>query len=137
MVELSGLSGVDLAVDPILLCMSTFFVIGAGLLFLRLYPLLVRSVYRLGRRGWKPAAFASLVHVGRGGGKDQFLMLFIILSISIGVFNADMARTLNDNTEEQIRYAVGADVVIRERWTRLPNAASASTYGDAVAILIL
>ena len=117
-VQLSGLQGADLAIDPLLLCISTFFVIGAGLLFLRLYPILVRWVFRLGRRRWSPVAFASLVHVGRGGGKDQFLMFFVILSISIGVFNADTARTLNSNTEEQIRYAAGADVVIEERWAR-------------------
>jgi len=59
--------------------------------------------------------------VGRAGGKDQFLMLFIILSISIGVFNADTARTLNENAEEQIRYRAGADVVIKETWMRLPG----------------
>jgi putative ABC transport system permease protein len=129
-VELSGLQGADLAIDPILLCISTFFVIGAGLLFLRFYPLLVRWVFRLGRRRWRPAAFASLVHVGRGGGKDQFLMLFIILSISIGVFNADTARTLNDNTEEQVRYAAGADVVIQERWfQRLTSSSSGEPSG--------
>ncbi|TVQ22394.1 MAG: FtsX-like permease family protein, partial [Spirochaetaceae bacterium] len=117
--QLSGLEATDLALDPILLVMSTIFVVGVGLLFLRVYPVIVRALYRLGARSWSPAFFASLIQVGRGGGKDQFLMLFIILSIAIGVYNADAARTLNQNVEEQLRYGIGADIVLQEQWQQV------------------
>ena len=146
LVELAGLEATELALDPILLFVSTMFVIGLGLLFLRGYPLLVRMLFKLGARRWSPAFFASLIQVGRGGGKDQFLMLFLILSISIGVYNADAARTINQNVEERTQYNAGADVVIREEWARVtasgqpigpedpfapPGAGAGGSSGDA------
>ncbi|MFW5743512.1 MAG: ABC transporter permease [Spirochaetota bacterium] len=127
LVQLTGLEGTELALDPVLLFVSTLFVLGLGLLFLRFYPLLIRLLYRAGAKRWPPAVFASLIQVGRGGGKDQFLMLFLILSISIGVYNADAARTLNLNVEERTRYNIGADIVVKEEWRQVadPNAAPA------------
>ena len=43
-------------------------------------------------------------------------MLFIILAISLGVFNANAARTLNRNIEEKLRYDIGADITITAKW---------------------
>ncbi len=129
-VELAGLDPTEMALDPVLLFMSTMFVIGLGLLFLRVYPLLVRILFRIGARRWSPALFASLIQVGRGSGKDQFLMLFLILSISIGVYNADAARTINQNVEERIYYNAGSDIVIREEWHRLSDAGGIITDDD-------
>src|SRR5690606_10845660 len=43
-------------------------------------------------------------------------MLFLILTLSIGVFNANAARTLNNNLEEKIYYANGADIVLEAYW---------------------
>ena len=123
-VQLTGLEAAELAIDPMLFFVSTLFVIGAGLLFLLFYPLLVRLVFRLGERRWTPTAFSSFIQVGRGGGKNQFLMLFIILSISVGMFNADAARTLNQNVEEQIRYGLGAPVVVQEEWMQVNESGS-------------
>jgi putative ABC transport system permease protein len=124
LVQLTGLEATELALDPVLLFVSTLFVIGLGLLFLRTYPALIRIVYRLGARRWPPAFFASLVQVGRGRGKDQFLMLFLILSISIGVYNADAARTLNQNVEERLRYNTGADIALKEEWNQVTDSGS-------------
>ena len=120
-VQLTGLAATELALDPVLLFVSTLFVIGVGLLFLRVYPLLIRLLYRIGSRRWPPSVFAALIQVGRGSGKDQFLMLFLILSISIGVYNADAARTLNQNVEERLLYNAGADMVIQEDWVQVNN----------------
>ena len=43
-------------------------------------------------------------------------MLFLILTVGTGVFNASAARTINGNLEEQIWYAQGADIVLQQRW---------------------
>ncbi|MFW5684404.1 MAG: FtsX-like permease family protein [Spirochaetota bacterium] len=121
LIQLAALEATDLALDPVLLFVSTLFVVGLGLLFLRLYPLFVRMLYKAGARRWSPAFYASLIQVGRGSGKDQFLMLFLILSISIGVYNADAARTLNQNVEEQLRYNIGADIALQEKWGQIAS----------------
>ena len=43
-------------------------------------------------------------------------MLFMILAISIGLFNANTARTINKNMEDKIRYSIGADVRLQAVW---------------------
>ena len=43
-------------------------------------------------------------------------MVFLILTLSMGIFNAQAARTINANAEERIRYADGADLVLQEVW---------------------
>ena len=86
------------------------------MLFLRIYPALVRGVFWLGRKIWTPVFYASFVHVGRALGHEQFLMIFLILSLGLGVYNSVTARTINRNVEEKIRYTVGADVTMQPHW---------------------
>ncbi len=113
---LTGASTLDLGIDPLLFLTSTFFILGTGLLFLRVFPLLVRLVYRIGERRWSPVAYYALLRVGRTGGRGQFLMLFVIFSLAVGVFDAAMARTLNRNVEDRVRYAHGTDIVLEPIW---------------------
>lgn len=112
----TGVSGTDLAIDPLLFIISTLFILGAGLVFLRIFPYMVRFMFWLGRKVWSPVMYAAFIQVGRSGGQDRFLMLFIILTLSVGIFNANAARTLNNNIEEKIRYNTGADIVIQAYW---------------------
>ncbi|MGN1073842.1 MAG: ABC transporter permease [Eubacteriales bacterium] len=135
----SGTSTTELNVDPLLFLISSLFILGCGLLFLRLYPYLIRLVFLAGRRFWSPTMYASLVQVGRSSGREQFLMLFIILSVAVGIFNANSARTLNRNIEDRIYYNAGADVIVRPYWqnneqeiadakAENPNASTVVTY---------
>lgn len=112
----AGNKASEMKIDPLLFAISTLFVLGIGLLFLRIYPYLVRLVYWVGRKFWPPELYVSLLQVGRSKGQEQFLMLFIILAISIGMFNANSARTINRNVEEKVQYAVGADVNLMAKW---------------------
>lgn len=109
---LTGLSGTDLNIDPLLYFISTFFILGISLLFLRLYPLLIRLVFRLGIRIWSPVAYFSLVNVSRADRNQQTIMLFVILSLSFGIINANQARTINSNVIDKVMYECAADVVI-------------------------
>ncbi len=114
--ELTGASGTELVIDPLLYLISTLFILGAGLFFLRIFPYLVRLIFWTGRRVWSPVFYSSLIRVGRAGSHDQFLMLFLMLTLAIGVFNAGAARTLNANTEEKIFYERGADITLQAKW---------------------
>ncbi len=114
--ETTGISANELQVDPLLFLTSTIFVLGAGLLFIRLYPYLIRFIYWFGRKVWTPVMYISLIQVGRSKGQEQFLMLFLVLAISIGLFNANTARTVNKNMEDKIRYSIGADVRLQAVW---------------------
>lgn len=114
--EITGVSGTELVIDPVLFLISTLFIMGVGLVFLRIYPYLVRFIFFLGRKVWPPVLYASFIQVGRSGGQDRFLMLFLILTLSVGIFNANSARTINNNIEEKIKYATGADINIMALW---------------------
>ncbi len=117
------------SVDPLLFLISTLFILGAGLVFLRIYPLLIRFVFWLGKKKWSPVFYASFIQVGRSGGQNQFLMLFLIMTLSIGIFNANAARTINTNYEERIRYENGADIIADAYW---PNNASSGDLGPSM-----
>ena len=113
--------GSELAVDPLFYLIATFFILGAGMLFLRLYPMAIRLLWWVGRRVWPPALYASLMTVGRTAGgssadTSRFLMLFLIFTLAVGIFNATSARTLNLNVEERFLYANGTDVVLQPYW---------------------
>jgi len=112
----SGMKPSTLPMDPLLFLISTLFIIGVGLLFLRFYPLAVRALFRVGRRAWPPGLYATLSGVGRSGGREQFLMLFLIMTLAVGILNAKAARTINRNVEDTIAYTRGADLTLQEEW---------------------
>lgn len=51
-------------------------------------------------------------------------MVFLMVTVALGLFNATAARTIEDNAERNTRYSIGADVVLQEAW-RDNQAASA------------
>ncbi|MBQ8377902.1 MAG: FtsX-like permease family protein [Oscillospiraceae bacterium] len=112
-----GLSKATATINPMLFVASTAFILGAGLLVMRIYPLVVRIIYAIGKRFWSPAAYVSLNNIGRSStGREKFIMTFLILTVSLGIFFANTARALNSNAEDRVRYQAGADVVMSEKW---------------------
>ena len=105
------------SLDPLLYISSSLFMIGAGLVMLRVLPLLTRLVFRLFRRRWSPALYAAFLQVIRTRYRQNFIMIFLILTIALGVFNARAARTINTGEEDNIRYGIGADLVLQEKWS--------------------
>lgn len=98
--------------DPLLFLASTAFILGAGLLTLRLFPIAVRLAFRLGRRLWSPAVYAGLVQVSRSRGREYFAMIFLILTLGVGLASSTTARTINRSAEDDISYQVGADLAL-------------------------
>ena len=119
------------SLDPLLFLSSSLFMIGSGLLAVRLVPVIVWTIYHLFKRLWSPALYASFLHVLRTRTSQSFMMVFLIMTIALGVFNAQAARTINQNTEDNLHYSVGADIVLMEKWTRVDedeNDESAGMY---------
>ncbi len=114
------------SLDPLLYFSSSIFIVGAGLLGIRLVPYVIRLVYTLGKRIWSPAMYTACLRVIRTKNQQTFIMLFLILTIALGIFNAASARTINTNGESRITYLGGADVVLQEKWT--PKDESGTRY---------
>ncbi|KRE44994.1 ABC transporter permease [Paenibacillus sp. Soil522] len=111
-----GLNAGDLNIDPLQFVIPALFIMGAGLLLLRLYPWVLRLVYWTFKKWWPPSVYATLIQVGRSSTQYQFLMIFLIMTIATGVFSASAARTINNNTEDRIRYGNGAEIVLSAQW---------------------
>jgi putative ABC transport system permease protein len=111
-----GLDGKSLSADPLLYTVPTLFILGSGLFLMRIYPLFISLIYRAGRKWWAPQHYSTLLLVSRRNRLYHGLMVFLILTIGTGIYNANTARTLNVNMEDQIRYAGGSDVVLRQHW---------------------
>ena len=120
----SVLSGESL--DPLLYISSSLFIVGMGLLFLRLQPYIVQAIYTVGKRVWKPASYASFMENIKNGRKQQFIMLFLIMTISLGMYHATVARTILQNARENAEYIDGTDIIIREVWVEVSD-----VYGNA------
>lgn len=101
---------------PLFYLCSSLFMIGAGLLAVRILPLIVRLIFRIGKKHWSPALYASFLRVIKAKDSQGFIIVFLVMTISLGIFNAQAARTINANGEERIRYQIGADVVLQEAW---------------------
>ncbi len=115
------------SLDPLLYISSSLFIMGMGLLFLRLQPLLVKLVYAIGKRFWKPASYASFMENIKNGRKQQFIMLFMILTISLGMFHATVARTILQNAKDNAEYLEPVDIKIKEVWTDNSSMAGSSS----------
>ena len=102
--------------DPILFLVPVAFFIGGGLLFLRLYPLAMAGL------GWLSNRFRGIVlqltfrRLSRSGGQYVSLLVLLLLTVAMGIYNGSTARTLLVNFEDRIRYQHGADLVVREAW---------------------
>ena len=102
-------------VDPLLFLSSSLFIIGAGLFILRLFPWFIRLIYIIGQRIWRPGTYAALIHVIRSKGQE-FIMIFLIITLAVGIFSAHAARTINTNNEHRIMYLAGSDLTVQELW---------------------
>lgn len=104
------------SVDPLLFLCASLFIISAGMTALRIQPILVKLVYSIGKRFWNPPAFASFLQILRTGVRQKFMMVFLILTVALGIYNATVARTILSNAGKSIDYANGADIVLQEVW---------------------
>jgi putative ABC transport system permease protein len=103
-------------IDPLLFCSTIFFILGAAFIIQSIFPLVVNLIFCLGKGIWNPSSYASFQKIIKGSDNQGFIILFIILTVSLGIFDATLARTINGNEEDRIVYATGADLVFQEKW---------------------
>lgn len=104
------------SIDPMILLDTSLFIFACSLLFLRLCRYLILLVNRIGEKRWSPAMYASFLQLKRTCHKQGFLAVFLIMTIASGIFDANMARTMNNNLEERIHYNVGTDIQMKASW---------------------
>lgn len=103
--------------DPVLFFIPVVFLVGAGLLVLRLYPMAMNFL------AWMTTRFPGVVwnltlrQLARNSGQYMPLLLLLLLTVSLGIYTASAARTLDRNFIDGVSFSVGADLSLTERWT--------------------
>jgi len=102
--------------DVLLFMSAALFILGTALLCVRLHRGLLKVIYKAGKSKWKPAAYTSLLQLIRSGNKQVFVMVFLILTVSFGLFYTTTSRTIVANSERNTTYMEGADIRLKENF---------------------
>lgn len=112
----TGMTTDQLQVHPLLFFIPALSIIGLGLFFLRIFPWLLRFGNWLGKRVLPVPVYLTLTQLSRSSTAYYPLMLLLILTLGLGVYNASAARTIDLNSTDRILYAYGTDVVMKADW---------------------
>jgi putative ABC transport system permease protein len=98
--------------DPIVFMGPTLFSLGATLLFLRLWPFLLRTAGRFVAVGSGISLLMALRELTRSIGRYRGALLMMCFTLSLTGFTASMASTLDRSLVDSINYKIGADSVL-------------------------
>ncbi|MFD0680306.1 MULTISPECIES: ABC transporter permease [unclassified Paenibacillus] len=112
----TGLTTDQLQVHPLLFFVPALSIIALGLFFLRIFPWLLKLWNWLGKRFLPVPVYLTLTQLSRSAQSYYPLMLLLILTLGLGVYNSSAARTIDLNSTDRTLYAYGTDIVIQAVW---------------------
>jgi len=112
----SAAQGSEGLIDPMLLFVPLLFLLGTGLFALRVYPWLMSGALWITSKLPGIVVHLTVRQLGRSSAQYTPLLLLLILTVSLGIYTASAARTLDRNFEDAIAYRIGADAVLEEQW---------------------
>jgi putative ABC transport system permease protein len=112
----TGATTDELNVQPFLFFVPAISIFAAGLVFLRLFPLLLKLINLIWRKILPVPVYLTLNQLSRSSRSYYPLMILLILTLGLGVYNSSAARTIGLNSEERIMYKFGSDVVVKTVW---------------------
>ncbi|OPH47738.1 ABC transporter permease [Paenibacillus ferrarius] len=112
----TGLTTDQLQVHPLLFFVPALSIFALGLFFLRIFPWLLRLFGWLGRKFLPVPLYLTLAQLSRSAKAYYPLMLLLILTLGLGVYNSSAARTIDLNSTERTLYQYGTDVVMQTVW---------------------
>lgn len=100
--------------NPLLFLVPTLFIFALGLLFIRLFPLLMSALAWLA--DWLPGTPSALAlrHLARSSRHYTGPLLLLILTLGLAALTASMALTLDDHLVDRVYYEVGGDLRLAE-----------------------
>lgn len=109
--------------NPLLFLVPTLFIFSLGLLFIRLFPLLMSVLAWLA--DWLPGtpSVLALRHLSRSSRHYAGPLLLLILTLGLAAFTASMALTLDNHLVDRVYYQVGGDLHLMEtgETTQMPQ----------------
>ncbi len=108
--------GDDAQIQPYLFVIPALFLFAAGLLCLRVFPMLLRLWHIVANRRVPVTVYLTLTQLARSAATFYPLMILLILTIGLGVYNASAARTIDVNAEDRTTYRYGGEVTLQAAW---------------------
>ena len=103
-------------IDPVIFINSTMFLFACGMLIMRLIFYVVKFVTKLGSKKYKIATYAGLLQILRTRKSSGVISIFLVMTVAMSLFNANMARTINANKQARLEYNIGTDMRVKEKW---------------------
>lgn len=119
--------------NPFLFVVPVVFVFALSLFCIRIFPLVMRILSWAANTWSGVVPVLALRHLSRMARHYTGPMLLLILTLSLAVFTASMARTLDDYTIEQAYYEVGSDFRLIEMGESTDNANPTGGVGEQSA----
>ncbi|GAA0135853.1 hypothetical protein YSY43_26930 [Paenibacillus sp. YSY-4.3] len=117
----TGMTTDELQVQPFLFFVPAIAIFSMGLFFLRVFPWLLKLIGWVGKK-WLPVPYyLSLTQLSRSSTSYYPLMILLVLTLGLGVYNASAARTIDVNSTERTLYKYGTDVIMQAVWTGTPE----------------
>jgi len=108
--------------QPLDILAPALFVAGAGLVLLRLVPLVAMLLAKLAERRAGAPLYLTLTQLSRAASSYTPVVLLLTLTVGMGLYSAAAARTLERNSADRVLYAGGADLVLDEVWEYIQEA---------------
>ncbi|WP_167859287.1 ABC transporter permease [Paenibacillus cymbidii] len=102
--------------QPALFVMPALAIAAAGLFCLRLFPLLVRGLLAALHKRMSVPLYLTLTRLSRSAPAYYPLMLLLVLTLGLGVYNGSAARTIDRADVDRTAYRYGADLVVKPIW---------------------
>ena len=100
--------------NPLLFLVPTLFVFAVALICIRLLPAMMSAMAWAGAKLRGAAHVLALRHLARSPAHYLGPLLLLVLTLSLAVFTASMARTLDRHLTDRVYYDVGADMNVVE-----------------------
>ena len=109
--NMSGSSGQS---DPLMFLASSLFAVSACMLALRAFPLVMRLAAAISTRFKRVGTYLAVQEIARRPQEHISIMLLIMVSLTLAIFSASIARTLDQWIYDFTILPVGADLAIQE-----------------------
>ena len=98
--------------DPMCLIDAEIFTFGAAFFLIRISRLIITLIFKTREKKWKPSTLAAFLEVIRTRRKSWVISVFLIITIAMGIYNANLAKTVNHNKRARLYNDIGADAVM-------------------------
>ncbi|WP_128895079.1 ABC transporter permease [Longirhabdus pacifica] len=110
------LSSEQMQIQPTLFFFPALTIFSVGLVFLRIFPWILALVRKMTGRVLPVHFYLTLAQLSRSAKSYYPLMILLILTIGLGVYNSSAARTIDVNSTERLMYQYGTDLVVEHVW---------------------